>query len=423
MPRPAKLRRHNGYWYSRAGTRAGVYFGKVTEVSFAEANKKFRKYLASLNEDRQIVALPRLSVAEVCDKHLLWVEQNRAASTYKQRKSILELFCLHTIAEHLDERLAGHGAMIAKLRAEQLSRAHVEQYLHHCSSNDRDTTGRPLGDKSLRAIVIAVKACWNWAADSKKDGGGGLLDEEERPLSRLPRGYVAPKDLTEADLLTDDEIEILFRWANVEPSQLRQGVGKWRRRVPDEYYTKDSCTFADMLKAYHATGARTSELCLVQVRDFMPRTSQLCLGKHKRSRTQHNPTLRTMQIGTELAEIFSKHARGKRATDPLFTHDDGKPWNLDQVNRRLNMLIELAAEHDQIVRDVITPYSFRDLYITELLMLGTEPFKVGKMAGTSVKEIERTYGHFFNEDLAFAQKRLDKARAKKNKKRKKRNPN
>ena len=55
-------------------------------------------------------------------------------------------------------------------------------------------------------------------------------------------------------------------------------------------------------------------------------------------------------------------------------------------------------------------------------MLGIEPFKVGKMAGTSVKEIERTYGHFFNEDLASAQKRLDKSRSNKFKKRRKRRP-
>ena len=44
-------------------------------------------------------------------------------------------------------------------------------------------------------------------------------------------------------------------------------------------------------------------------------------------------------------------------------------------------------------------------------MIGTPLFQVAKMAGTSANEIERTYGHFFNRDLAAVQKRLDRRRA------------
>jgi hypothetical protein len=63
------------------------------------------------------------------------------------------------------------------------------------------------------------------------------------------------------------------------------------------------------------------------------------------------------------------------------------------------------------VRGHITPYSFRDLYISELLMIGTPLFQVAKMAGTSTFEVEKTYGHFFNHDLAAAQEKLDAIRA------------
>ena len=73
------------------------------------------------------------------------------------------------------------------------------------------------------------------------------------------------------------------------------------------------------------------------------------------------------------------------------------------MNARLRTVKELAAENDEKVRDHITPYSFRDLYISELLMMGNPPFKVAKLAGTSLREIERTYGHFFNADLASSQ--------------------
>lgn len=43
-------------------------------------------------------------------------------------------------------------------------------------------------------------------------------------------------------------------------------------------------------------------------------------------------------------------------------------------------------------------------------MIGTPTFQVAKMAGTSLGEIERTYGHFFNHDLAAAQARLAEIR-------------
>ena len=162
-----------------------------------------------------------------------------------------------------------------------------------------------------------MKACWNWAADSVEDGGG-LIEEDHRPLAKLPRGFVAPKDLTEADLPTDEEIEILFRWGAVEPGFVRSGTGRWRRRLPNECSTVDSQIFSDMLRVYHATGPRTSELCEVQVRDFMPRTSQLCLGKHKRTRTQSNPSVRTIQVGDQIVDILKQHAKGgpKRCQEP-----------------------------------------------------------------------------------------------------------
>ena len=73
MPRSAKLGRHKGYWYTRAGRRSGVYFGKTTEVPYKEALKRFRQYLASLKDARRQVPVSKVSVAEVCEAHLSWV--------------------------------------------------------------------------------------------------------------------------------------------------------------------------------------------------------------------------------------------------------------------------------------------------------------------------------------------------------------
>jgi integrase len=411
MPRQAKLRQHKGQWCTNAGSRHGVYFGSVTDVPYPEAKRLFHEYLASLRPMSQQHQLPACAVATVCDDHLDWVKRHRSDALYRQRKCLLNQWCNHRVGELAGRRLPGHGEQVGRLRAHAITRQHVEEYLEYRGHTLCKQTGKPLGDKARRAIVIAVKACWNWAANTIEDGGGGLLSEDHRPLKKLPRGFVQLKDLTEDDLPTDQEIETLLRWATVDLSRIRAGTGRWRRRKPDEYFgNPDWRVFGDMLRVYHETGARTSELCDARVRDFMPRTGQICLGKHKRSRTQRKSAVRNIQISHAIHEILARNVQGKQSTDRLFTRGDGKPWDQSKVNRRMAAVRKAAAGRGQFIRPHITPYSFRDLYISELLMIGTPTFQVAKMAGTSMGEIERTYGHFFNQDLALAQARLVEVR-------------
>ncbi|TWU00500.1 Phage integrase family protein [Botrimarina colliarenosi] len=411
MPRKPTLRRSGDYWYTQAGSRDGVYFGRVSDVPYQVARARFGEYLAQLKATPlPTTDLPDRCVAEVCSRHLEWVLKNRSASLFHQRKSLLNGFCNFRIGEHNSARLPGAGLLVGELRAVKIVRAHVEAYLEHCRTTPSKKTGKPFGDKALRHIVVALKATWNWAADSTEDGGGELLPPDHRPLRKLPRGYVQPKDLSEIDLPTDTEIASLRRWCRVEPVLLPDDAEGWNDEFADSYASPDSLVFADLMRAYHATGARTSELCLALVSDFMPRTRQVCLGKHKRVRTQHNSTMRNIQVDEELLAILTRNTRDKVRDQPLFSHPDGRPWNQNEVNNRLRTIRALATEHDEPVRDHITPYSFRDLYISELLMIGVEPFKVAKMAGTSLKEIDRTYGHFFNQDLAEAQSRLSASR-------------
>ena len=63
------------------------------------------------------------------------------------------------------------------------------------------------------------------------------------------------------------------------------------------------------------------------------------------------------------------------------------------------------------VRVSITIYSFRHLWISEMLMAGVDVLLVARMAGTSVAMIERVYGHFRNQSYQDAQAKLDSERA------------
>ena len=117
MSRTPKLSKVNGYWRTKAGDESGVYFGKVGEVPFKEANRAFRRYLATLSADRKQIKLPQLSVAEICDAHLAWVKSDRSPSLFRQRCSILNYWCKHEVEPYNGGRLPGHGKQIGRLRA------------------------------------------------------------------------------------------------------------------------------------------------------------------------------------------------------------------------------------------------------------------------------------------------------------------
>lgn len=145
--------------------------------------------------------------------------------------------------------------------------------------------------------------------------------------------------------------------------------------------------------------------------DVLFRTGQVILGKHKRSKTQRTPTIRHITLNAEALAIFKNHCEGKQNTDKVFLNSDRRPWSGSLLPKRFERIKEVASvlKVGQ-VRDEITIYSFRDLWISEILMAGNDVSTVARMAGTSIGMIERVYGHFRNEHLREAQSKLDEAR-------------
>ncbi len=84
--------------------------------------------------------------------------------------------------------------------------------------------------------------------------------------------------------------------------------------------------------------------------------------------------------------------QGKNPGDYVFTQASGSPWNQDRLDERFRMVRKLAK-----VRDQITIYSFRHLWISDMMEDPEIPVgTIASMAGTSIDQIERTYGHFRN---------------------------
>ena len=94
----------------------------------------------------------------------------------------------------------------------------------------------------------------------------------------------------------------------------------------------------------------------------------------------------------------------------LFTNANGRPWNRRSVAKRFERVKEIAACLKRPVRQEITIYDFRHLWISEAITC-VDVFTVAKMAGTSVTMIERTYGHLANKHFQDAQRLVDAKRS------------
>jgi len=88
------------------------------------------------------------------------------------------------------------------MRAAFVTRSNVDDCFEFRGKNS--DSSRPIGDKTQRAIVIAIEACWNWAADSVEDGRQ-LLSENHRPLAKLKRASTRPQRSTGVRVVLSDQ--------------------------------------------------------------------------------------------------------------------------------------------------------------------------------------------------------------------------
>ena len=387
MPRQPKLRKKkvgkSVYWYTQSGGEN--YFGNVTEVSHSEAQKLFVSHLKSvLNENRRRNVL---TVAELMEHFLEWIEAHRSDRTYDQRRRDCNWFGNFVVG----------GRRIADLPADRIKAADLEAWLKH-----RRKKGD--ADQTIYHRETSIRHCWNWA--TKYPSPTPYLSPTYRPFAAVERTHVPQKVLTEDTLITDDEIRILFEAAQVDLDVFHRFGPKENRDV-NPY--RD---FADMLRCYHHTGARTGELAKVEVCDLQLTTRQVVLGKHKTSRTQRQPHVRRITLNDEAMSIFERFCARKSKTDRIFTTSDGKPWATRSLPARFDRVKKVAKKMGiGEVRKHITIYDFRHLWISEALMAGNDVATVARMAGTSIAMIERVYGHFRNDHLHEAQAKLDKLRA------------
>jgi integrase len=391
MPKLRKKKvREQLWWYTDAGGSA-TYFGKVDEVPFADANKQFAEHITNLSDGTASHKRGTLTAGELMDAFLGWMQANRSGRSYGGRKTHCNRFGAFKV----------DGKPLHEFPADRVRGSDLEKWLAHLKA-------KGYGAQTRRHAATSIRHCWNWATKHCPDGSNTkYLSPSFRPFSGVEQPYVPPKLLTEDKLMTKAEREALFAAAEIDLDTLHRFGQKTSREGEANPYR----AFADMLRCYHATGARTDELVQCRVEDVQFRTGQVVLGKHKRSKTQREPTIRNITLNSEALAIFKRLCDGKKPSDFVFLHSDRKPYHRRSIPERFNRVKEVAALKELgTVRDEITIYSFRDLWISEALMAGVDIATVARMAGTSIAMIERVYGHFRNSHLHDAQAKVDKFR-------------
>ena len=386
MPRTPKLGKKNGFWCTKAGAPNGVYFGKVSEVPYSEAKGKFADYLASLGKD-EVECRQVFTILELCDRFLIWLKDHRSDRTHDERKRHLNRFCNFRVGTQL----------LAELPAEKVQASDLVAFKGHLAEKYK------LDPFTVDKHATSIKHSFNWG--TKHPSPVPYLPVTFRPFASVEKYKRPDEPLVEDDLLTEKEIEGLFAWADVDLTPVRR-KGKYRPRTPEERRTTHAFTgFSDLLHCYYHTGARTSELAEVRVRDFLRQNRQIILGKHKRAKTMKEPKTRRITLNDEAFAIINRMCEGKEKDQRIFQTHLGRTWTRKRLDDRFAAIREKAK-----VRQEHTIYSFRHLWISEMLMAGNEIATVAAMAGTSVAMIEKVYGHFTNEHFASAQLKLDNRR-------------
>jgi len=397
MPRQAKLSKKNGHWYTKAGNPNGVYFGKIGDVTYQEAKEKFADYLKVVAPARLARVVASISTGQLIDLFLDWVEAHRSDRTYDERKRHLERFI----------NFSRNGRLVGEIPALEMQSADLLAFL--ANAKDRYKLDAFTTDKH----ATSIKAAFNWG--SRHPSPVTHLTPGFRPFASVEKYKRPPEPMLEDELPSPDEVELLFKWANADLALVRETErvpGKrgrpLRARRPEEYRSVGENPYAgfeEVLRVYWHTGARTGELAACTASDFVRSARQIVLGRHKRARTMKDAIPRRITLNGEAFSILEKWCRGKRGDEPIFTDPKGRGWTRMRLDERFVKVRTRAG-----VREDITIYSFRHLWISEMLMAGVDVATVAKMAGTSIAMIEKVYGHFTNQHFVDAQSRLDTAR-------------
>lgn len=136
---------------------------------------------------------------------------------------------------------------------------------------------------------------------------------------------------------------------------------------------------------------RPGALAALRVADFEPRTHTLTIDRDKANDG------RRILLPIDTSAMLKDQAKGKLPAAPLYMRADGKPWDKDAWKGPIKEAARAAK-----LPESVTAYTLRHSTITDLVSGGLDLLTVAQISGTSVRMIEKHYGHLQSARAAAA---------------------
>lgn len=130
---------------------------------------------------------------------------------------------------------------------------------------------------------------------------------------------------------------------------------------------------------------RPGALAELRACDFDKRLNQLMVNHDKTGP-------RRLTLPAETAEFIKRVADDKIGNAYIFSSPDGKAWKKDKWKGPIRAAVLAASEGSSLPSNA-TAYTFRHSVLTDLVHQGLDLLSVAQLAGTSVRMIEKHYGH------------------------------
>ena len=196
-----------------------------------------------------------------------------------------------------------------------------------------------------------------------------------------------------------------------------EGADKSRKIYPDRQEVKAIIQAAEpelalFLKALSMVPIRPGALAALRVKDFIASKKELTVPIDKAN------SERTIALPEQVAAFFQDQCANKTPLAFIFTKDD-RPWTKDRwkvpfkvaaikagvcliqrAPKEVKPSARMSKERIQLVQSctdtATTIYGFRHSVITDLMNMNFPLLSIAQMAGTSVRMIEKNYGHLIN---------------------------
>jgi site-specific recombinase XerD len=101
---------------------------------------------------------------------------------------------------------------------------------------------------------------------------------------------------------------------------------------------------------------------------------------------------RRLTLPASTAEFIKDLVGNKIGNTYIFSSPDGKAWNKDKWKTPIREAVHAASSKTNVPKNA-TAYTFRHSIITDLVHQGLDLLSVAQLAGTSVRMVEKHYGH------------------------------